>query len=245
MEVSGSVALVSGAAAGIGEGITVRLAREGASMVVADIDEVMGTRLAGRLPSAVFARCDVTDDSDLRSAVNLAEKSFGRLDILINNAGGASDPQYPHAPPQHWSRVLDLNLRSVMRAVQLALPLLSVRGGAVVNIASIAAIGHAAHAAPAYAAAKAGVLRFTSSAAPGLMAQGVRMNAICPDWVDTPSSRRDRQTMTSAELAQLPPILSPAEIADVAISLIRDESAIGRTIVMRGGQQPWALPDVI
>jgi len=69
----------------------------------------------------------------------------------------------------------------------------------------------------------------------------VRVNAICPDWVDTPSSRRNREAMTKAELARLPPILSPGEVAAVALTLIQDESAVARTIVMRGGKQPWNL----
>ena len=241
MEVAGSVALVTGAASGIGEGIAQRLAAEGAAIVVADIDESLGKRLAARLPSAVFAGCDVTDDSHLQAAVNLARSHFGRLDILINNAGGAPDPQYPEAPVEHWSRVLDLNLRSVIRAVQLALPLLSLRGGAVINIASIAGIGQAPHSAPAYAAAKAGVVRFTSSVAFLAERNRVRVNAICPDWVDTPSSRRNREGMTKAELAGLPPILTPSEVAAMALRLINDESAVGRTTVMVGGTQPWTL----
>ncbi len=128
-----------------------------------------------------------------------------------------------------------------MRAVQLALPFLSVRGGAVINIASIAAIGQAAHRAPAYAAAKAGVVRFTSSLRYLAERNRVRVNAICPDMVDTPSSRRDRARMTEAELARLPPILTPAQVAAVALSLIEDESAVGRTVVMRGNEQPWTL----
>ena len=241
MEVGGSVALVTGAASGIGEGIAQRLAIEGASIVVADIDETLGTQLAARLPSAVFAGCDVTDDSQLQAAVNLARTRFGRLDILVNNAGGAPDPQYPEAPLEHWSWVVDFNLRSVIRAVQLALPLLSARGGAVVNIASIAGIGQEPHSAPAYAVAKAGVVRFSSSVAFLAERNRVRVNAICPDWVDTPSSRRNREAMTKAELARLPPILSPGEVAAVALTLIQDESAVARTIVMRGGKQPWNL----
>lgn len=155
--------------------------------------------------------------------------------------GGAPSPQYPEAPLKHWSHVLDLNLRSVMRALQLALPLLSARGGAVVNISSLAAIGQAPHSAPAYAAAKSGVVRLTSSL--GYLAEGprVRVNAICPDWVDTPASRRARASMSEEELADLPIILKPAEVASVALSLIEDETAVGRTVVVRGGQAPWTL----
>lgn len=241
MQVAGSVALVTGGAAGIGQGIAERLAAEGASIVVADIDDALGPQLAARLKRAVFTSCDVTDDAQLRQAITQAQSHFGHLDILVNNAGGAPAPQYPEAPIEHWSRVLDLNLRSVIRAVQLALPLLSVRGGAVINIASIAGIGQAAHRAPAYAAAKAGVVRFTSSVSYLAERNGVRVNAICPDIVDTPSSRRDRARMTDAELARLPSILTPAEVAEVALSLIEDESAVGRAVVMRGGEQPWTL----
>jgi 3-oxoacyl-[acyl-carrier protein] reductase len=163
------------------------------------------------------------------------------LDVLVNNAGGAPSPQYPEAPLEHWSHVLDLNLRSVMRATQLALPLLAVRGGVVINISSIAAIGQAPHSAPAYAAAKAGVMRLTSSLVFLAESSGVRVNAICPDIVDTPASRRSRASMSDEQLAKLPVVLTPSEVAEVALSLTRDEMAVGRTVVIQGGRPPWTL----
>lgn len=94
---------------------------------------------------------------------------------------------------------------------------------------------------PRHPAAKAGVVRRTSSL--GFLAErlGVRVNAICPDWVDTPASRRSRASMSDEELAELPTILKPSEVAAVALSLIEDETAVGRTVVVRCGQAPWTL----
>jgi 3-oxoacyl-[acyl-carrier protein] reductase len=229
LRIAGSVALVTGAAAGLGWGIAERLAADGASLVLADVDGALGRERAAILPAATFAQCDVTVDAQLEAAVHAAQETFGGLDILVNNAGGAPEPQYPDAPFEHWSRVLDLNLRSVMRATQLALPLLAVRRGVVVNISSSAAIGDQRHGAPAYAAAKAAIVRFTTSTAE---IRGVRINAICPDWIDTPSSRRERATMTAEQLASLPPILSPAQVAAVVVGLIEDDMASGRVVAM-------------
>jgi NAD(P)-dependent dehydrogenase (short-subunit alcohol dehydrogenase family) len=240
LKIAGSVALVTGAADGLGWGIAERLAAEGASVVIADVDEKLGPERATSLPDAVFVRCDVTDDAQLGDAIDLAGSRYGRLDTLVNNAGGAPDPQFPEAGLKHWSYVLDLNLRSVMRAIQLALPLLSAQGGCVVNIASIAALGFEPYGAPAYAAAKSGVVRLTASLA---TISGVRVNAICPDWIDTPSSRRNRAQMSAEELAALPPILTPAEVAEVVVSLIVDDSAAGRVLQLRGGEEPRMLTD--
>ncbi len=113
------------------------------------------------------------------------------MGVLVNNAGGIEEPCFPAADPAKWGRTLDLNLRAVMLATQLALPAMAGRGGgAVINIASTAGLGTASHGAPEYAVAKAGVIRFTACLAPLRDTMGVRVNCICPGLVDTPSSRR-------------------------------------------------------
>jgi NAD(P)-dependent dehydrogenase (short-subunit alcohol dehydrogenase family) len=116
VEVRGRIAVVTGAAAGIGRAVASALAAEGAAVVLADLDNDEGRRAAEELGGR-FVQADVLVDDDLRALIAAAEG----LEILVNNAGGAPGPNYPEAPIEHWSRTLDLNLRSTMVATQLAI----------------------------------------------------------------------------------------------------------------------------
>lgn len=235
-------ALVTGAADGIGAGIAERLAAEGMHVVIADPDEAAG-RAAGARIGGTFVAADVATEAGVRAAIAAAEAA-GAVGVLVNNAGGIEDPCFPEAPQAKWERTLDLNLRAAMLATQLILPAMAGRGGgAVVNIASTAGLGTASHRAPEYAVAKAGLIRFTACLAPLRDTMGVRVNCICPGLVDTPSSRRSRARMTPAELAALPPVLSPADIAAAAMRFLADDSLAGRIMLCRrGGEPPRLLP---
>jgi NAD(P)-dependent dehydrogenase (short-subunit alcohol dehydrogenase family) len=156
----GKLAIVTGAAAGIGRATAAALAREGAEVVVADVDADAGARAAGELGGR-FVHADVLSDDDLRALIGGADG----LGILVNNAGGAPEPYYPDAALEHWSRTLDLNLRSVLVATQLALEAMT-DGGAIVNVASMAGYGLFPHGAPEYAVAKAGVMRLSGALSP-------------------------------------------------------------------------------
>jgi NAD(P)-dependent dehydrogenase (short-subunit alcohol dehydrogenase family) len=163
--------------------------------------------------------------------------------VLINNAGGAVDPCFPLADPATWEHTLDLNLRAVMLTTQLVLaPMAGHGGGAIINIASVAGLGTTSHGCPEYAVAKAGVVRFTACLAPLRDTLGVRANCICPGLVDTPASRRTRARLTPAELAALPPVLRPADIADAAMTFLADDALAGRIMVCRGGEPSHLLP---
>jgi NAD(P)-dependent dehydrogenase (short-subunit alcohol dehydrogenase family) len=118
------------------------------------------------------------------------------------------------------------------------------RGGAIVNIASLAGVGFGPHDSPDYAATKAGVARFSAALAPLHARFGIRVNCICPDWVDTPMSRRSRARMTPEQEAATVPsaILAPEEIADAAVELIRDDSLAGRVMTCWCGQPRSFLP---
>jgi NAD(P)-dependent dehydrogenase (short-subunit alcohol dehydrogenase family) len=130
-----------------------------------------------------------------------------------------------------------------MLATQLVLGAMQHRGGgAIINISSVAGLGTTSHDSPEYAVAKAGVIRFTACLAPLREAIGVRANCICPGLVDTPASRRSRAAMTPAELAALPPVLTPADIAAAAMQLLADDTLAGRTMVCRGDEPSHLLP---
>ena len=135
MEIQGRIAVVTGAAAGIGRAVASALAAEGAAVVVGDVDNDEGRRVAEEVGGR-FVQADVLLDDNLRALIAAAEG----LEILVNNAGGAPGPNYPEAPIEHWSRTLELNLRSAMVATQLAIEAMT-EGGAIVNVSSMAGYG--------------------------------------------------------------------------------------------------------
>ena len=236
MELHGKRAVVTGAAAGIGLAVAVTLATEGVEVVLADLDAEAGERAARDLGGR-FVRADVLSDEDLRDLI----RGVDGLAILVNNAGGVRAPYYPQAPIEHWTRTLELNLRSVMVATQLALDAMS-DGGVIVNVASMAGYGLFPHDAPEYAAAKAGVMRLTGALSPLALTRGIRVNCICPDWVDTPAVRRSLAAMTPEELAQVPPLVSALEIASLIEDLIRDDSLSGRVMIRPSDGPPMLMP---
>ena len=236
--------MVTGAAMGIGFAVAEALAEAGASVVVADRDSEAGKQAAAEI-GGLFVRADVADDGELQRMLETAERFGGGLDILVNNAGGVEDPVYPEAPVDKWQRVLDVNLRAVMLATQLALdPLRRRGGGAIVNVASVAGLGAGPHFAPEYAAAKAGVVRLTAALAP-LAGDGIRVNAICPDYVDTPAVRRSLARMTDERRRTVPELVAPHAIASGVLNLIRDDSLSGRVLVWFAEEEPYLLPEAL
>jgi NAD(P)-dependent dehydrogenase (short-subunit alcohol dehydrogenase family) len=191
---TGQVAVVTGGGAGIGQGIAVGLARFGADIVVADIDPDRGkvtarqVEQAGRR-SAVVAT-DVRDTAQVRAMVDAAVERFGRLDILVNNAGGVRRAPFLEQSERSWRRHIDMNLVSVLAGVSAAAPVMieGGRGGAIVNVVTIEAARAAPHYA-VYAACKAAVVNFTRTMALELAEHHIRVNAIAPDFVDTPGVR--------------------------------------------------------
>ena len=250
MRIAAKVALVTGAGSGIGRAIALRLAREGAAVVVNDIDE-RGGRATARIVEreggrSAFFRADVTIDGDVRRMIAFARSTYGGLDILVNNAGcPLPEPAYPDAAPRLWGHIIDVYLRGVMLGTQLGITAMRKRGGgAIVNIASGAGVGFTPHWAPEYAAAKAGVVRFTAALAPLTVRDNVRVNCICPGWVNTPMSQRTIAAMSPAERRrQVPPVLvQPEEIAEAALRLVRDERLAGRVLLCYEGAPPRLVP---
>jgi NAD(P)-dependent dehydrogenase (short-subunit alcohol dehydrogenase family) len=242
MDLHGVTALVTGGAAGIGAGIAERCAAEGAHVLIADLDQAGGEATAAQIGGS-FIRADVATEAGVRAAVDAACRLPGGIGVLVNNAGGIEGRCFPAADPVKWGYTLDLNLRAVMLATQLALgPMQQRGGGAIINVASVAGLGTTSHALPEYAVAKAGVIRFTACLAPLHGTIGVRANCICPDLTDTPASRRSRARLTPAERAALPPVLTPADIAAAAMEFLADDTLTGRIMVCRGGQPNRLLP---
>jgi NAD(P)-dependent dehydrogenase (short-subunit alcohol dehydrogenase family) len=212
MELRGRAALVTGAAAGTGKAIAEALARAGARVIVADVDEPAGVATAAAV-GGTFVRADVTDPDDVRAMVAAAND----LCLLVNNAGGGGHvaPHFPEASFEQWSATLDLNLRGAMLATQLAIAAMP-DGGAVVNVASTAGLGDEPYQSPEYGAAKAGLIRFTTSLAEH---RGVRVNCVVPDWIAT---ERDPDAPIPMD-----------EVARAVLELATDDAAAGEVVVLR------------
>jgi NAD(P)-dependent dehydrogenase (short-subunit alcohol dehydrogenase family) len=247
VELEEKVALVTGAGAGIGRSVALQLAHEGAVVVIADVDEEAGSSVVREIRSegeqAAYIVADVASGADVSRMIAFAEDEFGGLDVLVNNAGGVTEPYFPDGEPEHWGRTLDLNLRGVMLSIHFGVRAMKKRGGgAIVNVSSMGGIGFRPYDKPEYGAAKAGVVRLTASLATLKEQTGVRVNCICPGWVDTPASRASRAEMTPEEREKLVPpvLLQPEEIAEAVAMFVEDETMAGRVMIWEEGE-PWQI----
>jgi meso-butanediol dehydrogenase / (S,S)-butanediol dehydrogenase / diacetyl reductase len=240
----GRVAVVTGAANGIGRAIVERLAEEGAAIVVADVAEG-GAGVAKAIEQAggraVFVPTDVTRDDDLVRMLATAVDRFGGLDILVNDAGVGTYVPFAELAPAEWDRVHAVNLRAVFRSCQLALPSLRAPGGVIVNVASQSGlVGQAMN--EAYCASKGGVVLFTRSLARELGPRGIRANCVCPGGVDTAMLQGflDAAGVLATQVAQQLPlrrIARPAEIAAAVAFLASDDASFvtGAALPVDGG----------
>jgi NAD(P)-dependent dehydrogenase (short-subunit alcohol dehydrogenase family) len=238
------VAVVTGAGAETGRAIALRLAAGGALVVVADIDRAAAEATAAAIEeqggTAAAIATDVTDDDDITRMIEFAGRDGGGRagpHILVNNAGGWGEANYPQATPAQWSSTLDLNLRAAMLATQLALePMRAAGGGVVVNIASTAGIGSEPYASPDYGAAKAGLIRFTTSLGGLREEMNVRVNCIVPDWIATDRAHGELERMTAAERTATGPLVPMADVAAAVIAFVGDDELAGRVVLLRGGR---------
>jgi len=230
------VALITGGASGIGRAISLAMAREGATVLVADKNEIDGREIVRLIQegqhNAVFVPLDTTDLAQHHQAVQQAQQLFGRLDIACNNAGisvGRSGAYLPMAESsvEDWHDIMGVNLTGVFYGLKAQIPaLIQNGGGAIVNTASI--MGQVAgQGLAAYVASKHGVVGLTKCAALDYAKQGIRVNAVGPGYVDTPMLRF-KSTQERGELAAKHPMRrlgKPEEIAELALWLVSDRAS--------------------
>jgi 3-oxoacyl-[acyl-carrier protein] reductase len=245
-DLHGKVALVTGASSGLGVRFAEVLAAAGASVVLVarrvDRLDALKTRIEKSGGRAIAAEADVRDRVAMRAAFDAAEKAFGTVTILVNNAGVASSGRAVDLAEDEWRRILATNLDAVFFCAQEAARrmLAAGSGGAIVNIASVLGFG-VDKGVIAYATAKAGVIQMTKALALELAFKGIRVNAIAPGWIVTELNRDYLQSERGAALKREIPIVRFGEERDLDGPLLLLVSDAGRfitgaTIVADGGQ---------
>ncbi|MDQ6774538.1 MAG: glucose 1-dehydrogenase [Candidatus Dormibacteraeota bacterium] len=242
---SGKVAVITGAAGGIGREAALLFAAEGASVCVADGADEAGRRVAAECPGAIFIPVEVGDSDSVRVLYEAASGHFGGVDVLYNNAGvmPADDGSILVTEPDAWDRVLDVNARGVFLCCKHGIPhLLRRGGGSVINVASFVALVGAATSQIAYTASKGAVLALSRELAVEFARQGVRVNALCPGPVETAMLMRlfrEDPAAFERRRVHLPMgrLGTAREIASAALFLASDESSYvnGSTFVVDGG----------
>lgn len=244
MKLEGRIAVVTGAASGIGAGIATAFAREGANIVVVDHAEpsaaepvLAAIAAAGR--EALFVRADIANEQSVAAMCTAVQERFGQVDVLVNNAGIFTEALVEVMSIEEWDRVVNTNLRGTFLCSRAFLPaMLERRYGRIINIASqLGQIGGGAVA--HYSASKAGVIGFTKALAREVATRGVLVNAIAPGPIETPLLERETEQWRSSKLAELPigRFGTVEEVTPTAVLLASSDGSyyVGQTLGPNGG----------
>jgi len=243
-KLDGKIAIVTGGARGIGGQIATAFAAEGADVVIADVLDAdtaapVLSSIAGSGRRHLLVRTDVADEQQVRAMVEAALAEFGRIDILVNDAGIFSQHNFADLDVAEWDRVISVNLRGVFLCTRFVLPgMLERKSGKIINIASqLGQIGgiEMVH----YSASKAGVIGLTKALAREVSAQGIHVNAIAPGPILTDMMAEETEEWAARKLAELPMerFGEAHEVAPTAVFLASDDSSyyVGQTLCPNGG----------
>ena len=250
MRLKNKVALITGAGSGIGRAIATLFAKEGAKVVIADIDNKRGEETAQMIREsrgeAMFVHADVSKSADAERMVKTTAEKYGKLDVLVNNAAINPRGTVVDTTEEIWDKVINVNLKGVFLVSKHAIPIMAERGGGtIINIASVNGFVALANEA-AYDAAKGGVVMLTKAMAIDHSRQNIRVNCVCPGATDTPLLRRsinvaldpEKQRKTFMEYnVALHRLIKPEEIAYAVLFLASDESSAvtGAAYMVDGG----------
>jgi len=254
---AGRVALVSGGAQGIGRAIAARFQQAGARVLIVDREQRAGERCAGELSAEIpdlpveFLAADLLAADEVARAASEARQRHGRIDVLVNNAGIEIAKSFAACTLEDWDRILGVNLRGAFALTKALLPLFGSGGGSIVNISSIHATHAFAESLP-YACSKAGLMAFTRNLALELAPRRIRVNVICPGYVDTRLwDEYLRQAPDPAALDAATTALHPVgrrgmptDVAEAALFLAAESAAFitGASLVVDGGLTIRAHP---
>jgi NAD(P)-dependent dehydrogenase (short-subunit alcohol dehydrogenase family) len=232
----GQVAVITGAASGIGKAIAEKFMAEGAYVIGGDVRDI---ELSGPADQYAAVSCDVTDEEDLRKLISAAD-SFGPVGILVNSAGISIKIPIDEMPATEWKRLLDVNLDGSAFAIKHAVRAMKINGGgSIVNIASIAAFSTSSMYNNVYAASKGAIVSLTRSLVYELSAHGIRINALAPGLIDAPILRRHPDDWVAERVRRVPlgRMGTVNDMANVATFLASDQASYvtGQTIVADGG----------
>jgi NAD(P)-dependent dehydrogenase (short-subunit alcohol dehydrogenase family) len=238
---TGKVALVTGAGSGIGAKVARRLLDYGAIVFVADIDAMSAQTVADHAPDRAFpVQLNVCDANATGRMIDDIVAEYGALHLAVNNAGIGADTNLIHEePPEAWRKTLSVNLDGTYNCLHHELRVMLSSGGSIVNMASV--LGHKTfHRAAAYVASKHAVIGLTKAAANDYAVHGIRINAVCPGFIDTPPLRArmdDEQQLQVAALHPMGRLGTTDEVAALTAFLLSDEAAFitGGSYIVDGG----------
>ena len=246
MRLKDKVVIVTGARSGIGLTTALRFAVEGAKVVVADIEDASQEvrEIVRRGAEAIFVQVDVSSEPQVDKLIERTVAAYGRLDVLVNNAGVELARKVTDTSEAEWDRLMNVNLKGVFLCSKAAIPVMQRNGGVIVNVASeLGLVGGSEIA--AYCASKGGVVQLTKAMAVDHAADGIRVNCVCPGPVSTPlleaiiraSSDPEEERRHIAEKTLLKRLGRPEEIASVILFLASEESSYltGSVVVADGG----------
>jgi len=237
-QLENKVAIITGGAAGIGAATAVKFAEEGAKVIIWDLDQTKGTALAQRL-NVTFARVNTANYAEIEAAAKEVNDTFGRIDILINNAGITRDSSLKKMTVEQWQQVIDVNLSGVFYCTKIVSEYMLINGwGRIVNASSVVGLyGNFGQA--NYVATKAGLIGMTKTLARELGKKGVTVNAVAPGFIATEMVAAMPENVLDAMKAKIPlgRLGEPKEIANVYAFLASDEASYinGHTLSVDGG----------
>jgi NAD(P)-dependent dehydrogenase (short-subunit alcohol dehydrogenase family) len=239
MRLKDKVAVITGAASGIGKATAELFVKEGAKVVIADISSE-GKKVADNLgQNTLFIETDLRKEEDIKKMIKETVNKFGKIDILMNNAGIGKNVFIEKMSAEDWNNIIDTNLRSYFLCTKHAIPHMKKQGGSIVNTASeLAFVGDSGWS--AYAASKGGILQLTKVAALELMDYSIRVNALCPGPTETPmllEGINEEEKKRIEKLVPLGRLGKPEEIAKGALFLASDDSSFmtGANLLIDGG----------
>lgn len=247
-KLDGKAAIITGAASGIGRATAILFAKEGARLTLGDVDpkgQSVADEIAKAGGAAIFVKTDVSNPEEVQALVRTSVDTYGRLDIMFNNAGIEGEQRFTaDCSVENWDRVLAVNLKGVFLGMKYAIPeMLKNGGGVIVNTASTAGLtGYPSL--PAYSASKGGVIQLTKTAALEYARKGIRVNCICPGGIFTPLVERFTAGLPQEQIQKMVEMAhpigrfgTPEEVARLALYLASDDSSFctGAPFIIDGG----------